>query len=172
MIYNATISNNRELHWWYMYHTDCNLRPENIYVSEIKYQKYQQNIEENSSFRTWKCKIFQARSLHARSHIHRFSQCQCFVGTTVVCIYNAIPITGNCIDDICIMQIVIWDLKLYVYEIKYQKYQQNIEGNNHFRMWKCKNFPSSLAPRSFAYSQIFSMLVFCQILSFIPPYHK
>ena len=38
----------------YMYHADCNLRPENIYVStvsEIKYQKYQHNIEGNSSFR-------------------------------------------------------------------------------------------------------------------------
>ena len=28
-----------------MHHADCNLRPENIYVSEIKYQKYQQNID-------------------------------------------------------------------------------------------------------------------------------
>ena len=29
-------------------------------------------------------------------------------------------------------------------EIKYQKYQQNIEGNSSFRMWKWENCPSSL----------------------------
>ena len=36
---------------FWRYHADCNLRPENIYVSEIKYQKYQKNIEGNNSFR-------------------------------------------------------------------------------------------------------------------------
>ena len=35
-------------------------------------------------------KIFQARSLHARSHIHRFSQCQCFVGILSF-VNNTIP---------------------------------------------------------------------------------
>ena len=44
------------------------LRPENICVSEIKYQKYQQNIEGNSSLECENGKSFQARSLRARSH--------------------------------------------------------------------------------------------------------
>ena len=30
-------------------------------------------------------------------------------------------------------------------ETKYLKYQQNIEGNSSFRIWKCENFLSSLA---------------------------
>ena len=35
------------------------------------------------------------------------------------------------------------------------KYQQNIEGNNSFRMWKCEKFLSSLAPlyRTYTFSQ-------------------
>ena len=45
----------------------CNLTPTNIYVSDIKYQKYQQNIEGNSNLECENAKIFQARS-----HIHRF----------------------------------------------------------------------------------------------------
>ena len=35
---------------------------------------------------------------------------------------------------------------MYVSETKYLKYQQIIEGNNSFRMWKCERFLSSLAP--------------------------
>ena len=54
----------------------CNLRPENIYVSETKYQKYQQNIKGNSSFRMWKCENF--LSSLARILID-FSQCSYFV---------------------------------------------------------------------------------------------
>ena len=33
-----------------------------------------------------------------------------------------------------------------VSETKYLKYQQNIEGNSRFRIGKCENFLSSLAP--------------------------
>ena len=46
------------------------LRPENLYVSEIKYQKYQQNIEGNSTLECENAKIFQARLLRARLHIN------------------------------------------------------------------------------------------------------
>ena len=53
-----TISNDRKLHWLYKYVWRCNWRPENIYVSETKSLKYQQNIEGNSSFRISKCKHF------------------------------------------------------------------------------------------------------------------
>ena len=64
---------------------------------------------------------------------------------------------------------VIWDLKIYVSEHKvYQNYQQNIEGNtsSSFRMWKCENFP-----RSLAYSEIFlnvSVFQYNAVYSAIP----
>ena len=41
-----------------MYVCMCNWRLENIYVSETKYLKYQQNIEGNSSLRIGKCNFF------------------------------------------------------------------------------------------------------------------
>ena len=43
-------------------------RPENIYVSETKYLKYQQNIEGKCSFRKSKCKKFKARSLRSLAY--------------------------------------------------------------------------------------------------------
>ena len=42
----------------YIYVCRCNLRPKNIYLSETKYLKSQQNIEGNSSLRMWKCENF------------------------------------------------------------------------------------------------------------------
>ena len=57
-------------------------------ASEIKYQKYQQNIEGNSSFRMWKCENFQARSLRARSHNLDFLNVSILSDTVV---YSAIP---------------------------------------------------------------------------------
>ena len=45
-----------------------------IYVSEIKYQKYQQNIEGNSTLECEKAK-FSKLARSARSHIHKFFQC-------------------------------------------------------------------------------------------------
>ena len=50
---------------------------------------------------------------------------------------------------------VIWDLTTNVSETKYLKYQQNIEGNSSFRMWKCENFLSSLAPLARIFIEFF-----------------
>ena len=52
---------------------------------------------------------------------------------------------GNCIDCIC-MQMYLETWNIYVSETKYLKHQQNIEGNTSFRISKCKDFISSLAP--------------------------
>ena len=62
----------------------------------------------------------------------------------------------------------------YVSETKYLKYQQNIEVNSNFRMWKCENFLSSLAPLARIYIVHFlneSVLsVYCRL--YIASYHK
>ena len=53
-----TISNNRKLHLLYNnYACRCNLRHEN-YVSEIKYQKYQQILKEIAVLECENAKIF------------------------------------------------------------------------------------------------------------------
>ena len=64
-----------------MYHADCN-----FIVSEIKYQKYTKRILKEIA--VLECET--AKMFRARSHIHRFSQCQCFVGILSF-VYNAIP---------------------------------------------------------------------------------
>ena len=60
-----------------------------------------------------------------------------------------------------------WHLKLNVSETKYLKYQQNIEGNSSFRMWKCDNFISSLAPLARIYYihflNVSVLLVYCRL---------
>ena len=95
----------------------------------------------------------------AHSHIHKF------VSVLVFCryrpynyilyvtlwyrytvVYSAIP-KGNCIDCICMQ--MYFETWIYVFETKYLKYQQNIEGNSSFRVWKCeKKNLCSLIPLS------------------------
>ena len=75
------MSNKGKLHWLYIMYADVIImRLENIYASETKYLKYQQNIE-NISFRMWNAKIFYKL---ARSHIHRFFSMLVFCQYTVV----------------------------------------------------------------------------------------
>ena len=54
-------------------------KPTSMSFVPTKYLKYQQNIERNSSFRNVKMRKFSKLARSARSHIHRFSQCYCFV---------------------------------------------------------------------------------------------
>ena len=54
--------------------------------------------------------------------------------------------------------VTLWRM-YYVTETKYLKYQQNIERNSSFRMWKCEKRNSKLAR---IYTYIFSMLVVCR----------
>ena len=67
------------------------IRPENIYVSQTKYLKYQQNIEGNSSFRMGKFENFQS-SLAPLTRIN-----------------SPLPqvIKRNCIDCMCMQ--MYWD---------------------------------------------------------------
>ena len=62
-----------------MYHADWNLRPENIYVSEIKYQKYQVDRILILNIEIEKIAVLQCenakKNIQARSHIHTFVQC-------------------------------------------------------------------------------------------------
>ena len=67
---------------------------------------------------------------------------------------------------------LLYNIGLYA-ETKYQKYQQNIERNSSFRMWKCENFLSSLAPLARHIHSFFSMSsVLSYILSATPPCHN
>ena len=70
------------------------------------------------------------------------------------------------------MQMNVYTLNIYDSETKYIKYRQNIEGNDSFRMWKCENFQSSLAPLARIFIEFYQCYSFVGILSFIVPYHK
>ena len=78
-----------------MYVCKCNLRPENIYVSEIKYQKCQQNSEGNS---TLECENAEKKiSALARIFID-FSSMLVFCHILSFIVLYHILIKGNCVD--------------------------------------------------------------------------
>ena len=107
------------------------LTPEIKYVSETKYLKYQQNIEGNSSIRMWKCENLKLARIY---YIH-------FINVSVL---SDIASYHKWYKESALIVFmyadVIWDLKINVSERKYLKYQQNDEGNNSFRLWKCQKF--------------------------------
>ena len=104
-----TISNDRKLHWLYKYVWRCNWRPENIYVSETKYLKYQQNIEGNSSFRISKCKNFlSSLAPLARIFID-------FLNVSVLSVILSFIMPYHCIGCICMYMQMYFETWKWIY---------------------------------------------------------
>ena len=145
-------------------------KPTSMSFVPTKYLKYQQNIQRNSSFRMQKCeKILSSLAPFARIYIDFLNvsvlsvYCCLFhilklLFPSIFCWYlhnihiyyiNNMYIHHTISNNQLHWLYVLWRCTLrpenVFLRLKYQKYQQNIEGNSSFRMWKWENFPSSLA---------------------------